>query len=112
MQDRLGTIQISNKLTQTFRREELLIPRFVRALINQADPDSLGQEGKLAESLFQNVKVKLNPREDLGVGQEANRCTGCLGGPFRANGRLRLSFLIRLPPDLSIPANFSLQPLR
>ena len=88
-----------------------LVPLLTLALINQHDPQALGQESGLAQALNEDLGRPLELVEDLEVGKERNRRARLLRGTdlLQVGGRLATREL--LMEDLAVAPNLDLKPL-
>ena len=81
------------------------------ALVDEDDPQALGQERGLAQALDEPFGVPLGLLEDLGVGHEADRRAGVLRRPDRLHLRRRLAARELLAVDLAVALDLGDQAL-
>ncbi len=77
--------------------------------IGERDLQAFVQEGQLAQTLGQGVKVVFRDGEDLFVGQEVDLRAALFGGPGLAQLTLRLALGIPLLPHMAIAPYLQVQ---
>ena len=89
-----------------------LVPILTLAFVDQDDPQTLRQEGGLAQALDEDLGRPLELVEDLEVGEEGDRRPGlrCRPGLLEVGRRFASGEL--LVEDLAVTVDVDLQPLR
>ena len=106
----LRLVDVRDEVADAAGGEELLAV-LALALVDEDDPQALGQERGLAEALGEPFRVPLGLLEDLGVGLEADRRAGLLGRPDRLHLRRRLAAGELLHVGLPVALDSGDQPL-
>ena len=106
----LRLVDVRDEVADAAGGEELLA-LVALALVDEDDPQALGQERRLAEALHEPFAVPLGLLEDLGVGLEADRRAGVLRRPDRLHLRGRLAACELLAPGLAVALHLRDQPL-
>ena len=110
----LALIQICHKfLDSAFIVEDVLM-QFLFPPVSQDDPEPLGKESHLTESLFEYGIVKYRILKDFFIGKECDFCPGPVRFTFSDHFQFvtDLASLIALFVDLSLVIDLNLKPFR
>ena len=81
-------------------------------LVHERDPQSAGEEGRLTQTLLDDVELEVQRLEDVGVGEEGDRGPGLLRRGALRQRRLRRAALVVLRPDVTVAADLDVEALR
>ena len=106
----LRLVHVGDEVADTALGVEL-VPLLALALVDEHDPQPLGQERGLAQALDERLLGPLELLEDLGVGQERDRRAGLLRRADLLQVGRRLAAGELLAEDLAVALDLDVEPL-